>query len=176
MNQKSKKNYLLILLLLLLVIGSRIYSGNTGNDINPEVELSDALQNYEEGENSHNDLEQTLTPDSEPDILELTDEKVVVAYLKKYHRLPDYYITKREAQEEGWIASEGNLCEVLPGRAIGGDNFGNREKLLPAKQGRKYYEADINYNCGTRNADRIVFSNDQLIYVSKDHYKSFEKQ
>lgn len=29
----------------------------------------------------------------------------------------------------GWKPSEGNLCEVLPGKAIGGDPFGNREKL-----------------------------------------------
>ncbi|MCO5231303.1 MAG: ribonuclease [Chitinophagales bacterium] len=109
-------------------------------------------------------------------IADLSDEQFVIDYLKEHHQLPDYYITKREAIEAGWQASKGNLCEVLPGRVIGGDRFGNREKKLPQKQGRKYFEADINYNCGRRNAERIIFSNDQLIYVTKDHYTTFQKR
>lgn len=107
---------------------------------------------------------------------ELTKESVVVTYVKKNGRLPDYYITKKDARSQGWIASEGNLCEVLPGRAIGGDIFTNRERNLPAQKGRIYYEADLNYNCGNRNADRLVFSNDGLIFVTFDHYKTFEKR
>lgn len=107
---------------------------------------------------------------------ELTSESVVVPYVKKNGRLPDYYITKKNARSGGWVASEGNLCNVLPGRAIGGDIFTNRERNLPAQKGRIYYEADLNYNCGRRNADRLVFSNDGLIFVTHDHYKTFEKQ
>ena len=111
------------------------------------------------------------------EIDELTSEKVVLDYLKaNNNRLPDYYITKKQAKQEGWVASKGNLCDVLPGRAIGGDKFTNREKNLPAEKGRQYYEADLNYNCGRRNADRVVFSNDGLIFVTKDHYKSFKKE
>ena len=106
----------------------------------------------------------------------LTSESVVVSYLQKNNKLPDYYITKKEAREKGWIASEGNLCDVLPGKAIGGDIFTNREKKLPAQKGRKWYEADLNYNCGRRNADRVVFSNDGLIYVTNNHYKTFERK
>lgn len=68
------------------------------------------------------------------DIDELTLESVVVPYVKKHGRLPVYYITKNEARKQGWVASEGNLCEVLPGRAIGGDVFTNRQKLLPVKK------------------------------------------
>ena len=105
----------------------------------------------------------------------LTEEKKVTDYLKENGKLPDYYITKKEAQRDGWVAKEGNLCEVLPGRAIGGDIFTNREKTLPVKKGRVWYEADINYSCGHRNADRILFSSDGLIFVTHDHYKSFEK-
>jgi len=106
----------------------------------------------------------------------LTKETVVVPYVKKNGRLPAYYITKQEARQQGWIAAEGNLCEVLPGRAIGGDHFSNREKTLPAKSGRKWFEADINYHCGRRNADRLLFSNDGLVFVTKDHYKTFEEK
>ncbi|HLQ99382.1 MAG TPA: ribonuclease domain-containing protein [Sphingobacterium sp.] len=104
----------------------------------------------------------------------LTEESVVIAYLKEHQKLPDYYINKKEAKQLGWIPSKGNLCEVLPGKAIGGDYFGNFEGNLPMQKGRKYYEADINYNCGRRGAERIVFSNDGLIYITKDHYNSFE--
>ena len=105
----------------------------------------------------------------------LTEEKKVTDYLKENGELPDYYITKKEAQKKGWVAKEGNLCEVLPGRAIGGDIFTNREKTLPVKNGRIWYEADINYDCGRRNAQRIVYSNDGLIFVTHDHYKNFEE-
>ena len=105
---------------------------------------------------------------------ELTNENTVIEYVKNNKRLPDYYITKGEARKQGWIASKGNLCDALPGRAIGGDNFSNREKTLPTNN--KYFEADVNYNCGNRNADRIVFTKNGEVWLTKNHYKSFEKQ
>ncbi|WP_370895632.1 ribonuclease domain-containing protein [Chryseobacterium gossypii] len=104
----------------------------------------------------------------------LTEERTVIEYVKENHRLPDYYITKNEARSLGWNPARENLCEVLPGKAIGGDRFGNREGNLP--KGKKYFEADVNYHCGGRNADRIVFTPDGDVYLTKDHYKSFEKQ
>ena len=114
------------------------------------------------------------SPANQQPIEKLTEEKTVINYVKQQHRLPDYYITKKEAKKEGWNASKGNLCETLPGRAIGGDHFSNREKRLP--DGEKYFEADVNYHCGGRNADRIIFTKDGDVYLTKDHYKSFEKQ
>lgn len=105
---------------------------------------------------------------------QLTEEKTVINYVKQNHKLPDYYITKNQARNLGWNPSKGNLCEVAPGKAIGGDRFGNREKILPADN--KYFEADVNYHCGSRQADRIVFTRGGEVYVSKNHYKSFEKQ
>lgn len=108
------------------------------------------------------------------EIDKLTAEDVVIDFVKKNHKLPDYYITKSEARKQGWIASEGNLCEVLPGKAIGGDHFGNREKKLP--KGVQYFEADVNYSCGNRNSDRIVFTENGEIWLTKNHYKTFEKQ
>ncbi|WP_294299033.1 ribonuclease domain-containing protein [uncultured Chryseobacterium sp.] len=105
---------------------------------------------------------------------QLTEEKTVIHYIKQNHKLPDYYITKNQARNLGWNPSKGNLCEVAPGKAIGGDRFGNREKILP--EDKEYFEADVNYHCGSRQADRIVFTKDGEVYLSKNHYKSFEKQ
>lgn len=107
---------------------------------------------------------------------ELTNDEIVVKYLKEHGELPDYYITKSEAKSLGWVPSKGNLCEVAPGKAIGGDIWTNRQKSLPTKSGRKYFEADLNYHCGNRNADRVVFSNDGLVFVTFDHYRSFEEK
>lgn len=107
-------------------------------------------------------------------IANLTDEKSVIYYVKSNHKLPDFYITKSEAKKQGWIPSKGNLCDVLPGKAIGGDQFSNREKQLP--KGEQYYEADVNYNCGNRGADRIVFTKNGDVWLTKNHYKTFEKK
>lgn len=107
-------------------------------------------------------------------IEQLTAENTVINYVKQHHQLPSYYITKNEARQQGWNPAKGNLCEVLPGKAIGGDKFSNREKTLP--QGEKYFEADVNYHCGGRNADRIIFTKNGDVYLTKNHYKSFEKQ
>jgi len=121
-------------------------------------------------------IEKTATNTAIFNIDKLTSEEVVVPYVKKNQRLPDCYITKNEARKKGWIASEGNLCEVLPGKAIGGDVFSNREGNLPSADKRKWFEADLNYNCGRRNADRLLYSNDGLTYVTHDHYKTFEER
>ena len=105
---------------------------------------------------------------------ELTAENKVIDYVKANRQLPDYYVTKSEARKSGWVPSKGNLCDVLPGRAIGGDKFSNREKQLPHNE--QYFEADVNYNCGNRNADRIVFTKNGDVYLTKNHYKSFQKK
>ena len=97
----------------------------------------------------------------------------VAMYIKTYGCLPANFITKDEAEDLGWISSKGNLHEVAPGKSIGGDRFGNREGLLPKASGRQYYECDINYSGGHRGAERIVYSNDGLIFYTADHYESF---
>ena len=99
----------------------------------------------------------------------------VAEYIFIYEKLPDNYIKKNDAISRGWNSSEGNLWDVTNKMIIGGDNFGNREGLLPKADGRKYFECDVNYIGGYRGAERIVFSNDGLIFYTKDHYKSFEK-
>lgn len=116
----------------------------------------------------------SVSQSGEQSIDELTNENIVINYVKQNHRLPDYYITKNEAKKSGWNPSQGNICEVLPGKAIGGDYFGNRERKLP--KGEKYFEANVNYHCGNRNGDRIVFTKNGEVYLTKDHYKSFKKK
>ena len=49
----------------------------------------------------------------------------------------------------------------------------NKLGKLPSAPGRKWFEADINYKGGYRQSDRLLFSNDGLIFVSYDHYKTY---
>ena len=103
-----------------------------------------------------------------------TDKQNVVDFIDNFQQLPDNYLTKEEARNLGWVPSEGNLDEVAPGMSIGGDIFGNFEGNLPEDPGRQYYEADINYEGGFRNAERLVFSDDGLYFYTDDHYDNFE--
>lgn len=97
----------------------------------------------------------------------------VSLYLHTYGHLPDNYITKSEARSLGWEG--GSVEKFAHGCAIGGDEFGNREGLLPEVPGRIYYECDIDtLGADSRGASRIVYSNDGLIYFTQDHYESFE--
>jgi len=132
------------------------------------AEKKATVQTEKAGQNSAEKVENTFSID------QLTAENTVIDFVKKNHQLPDYYLTKNEAKKLGWNPSRGNLCEVLPGKAIGGDHFGNREGKLP--KGEKYFEADVNYNCGNRNGDRIVFTKNGEVYLTKNHYKSFEEK
>ena len=104
-----------------------------------------------------------------------TSKDDVALYIHTYGKLPSNFLTKKDAQSRGWESSKGNLQTVAPGMSIGGDRFGNREGLLPDKKGRQYYECDIDYDGGRRNAKRIVFSDDGLIFYTDDHYASFEQ-
>ena len=98
--------------------------------------------------------------------------KDVALYIHTYNKLPPNYITKKEAKALGW--NGGSLEDYAPGKCIGGDRYGNYEGLLPEKKGRHYTECDIGtLGKSSRGAKRIVFSNDGLIYYTKDHYKTF---
>ena len=99
--------------------------------------------------------------------------ELVAAYIHTFNKLPSNYITKNEATKLGWVSSKGNLWDVTDEMSIGGDKFGNREGLLPKKNGRQWYECDVNYYGGYRGSERILYSNDGLIYYTDDHYESF---
>lgn len=118
-------------------------------------------------------IEQSIKPTVLHDINQLTMQHNVVNYLRQYHKLPNFYITKRKARQMGWQPKEGNLCQIVPGKAIGGDKYNDREKLLPSALDRQWYEADINYHCGHRGSDRLLYSSDGLIFITLDHYKTF---
>lgn len=97
----------------------------------------------------------------------------VALYIHLYGKLPENYITKSECEDLGY--SYHRASEAVPDGAIGGDRFGNREGLLPKKDGRTWTECDIDtWGKSSRGAKRIVFSNDGLIYYTDDHYESFE--
>lgn len=97
----------------------------------------------------------------------------VALYIRSYGHLPYNYISKAEAEEAGW--SGGSVEKYCPGKCIGGSRFGNYEGLLPEADGRRWTECDINtLGASSRGAERIVFSNDGLIYYTSDHYESFE--
>ena len=94
-------------------------------------------------------------------------------WLKYYGVLPDYYISESEAKVLGYKRKKGNLAEVAPGKMITRGIYMNDDGHLPSKPGRIWYEADINYSFGYRGTDRILYSNDGLIFVTYDHYKTF---
>ena len=102
-----------------------------------------------------------------------TTKEDVALYIYTYGHLPDNFIRKKDAQALGWTG--GSLEKVLPGMCIGGDYFGNYEGQLPKAKGRRWTECDINtLGARSRGAERIIFSNDGLIYYTPDHYESFE--
>ena len=102
-----------------------------------------------------------------------TSKRDVAEFLHVYGQLPGNFITKAEAQALGWPG--GDLSKYAPGKSIGGDRFGNYEGQLPTAKGRKYFECDIDFDGKFRNAKRIIFSNDGLIFYTEDHYTTFEE-
>ncbi len=94
-------------------------------------------------------------------------------YLKSYGKLPSYYITKENAEKLGYQSYLGNLSQVAPNRVLFKGIYQNKNEHLPTAPNRIWYEADINYNSGFRGAERILFSNDGLIFATYDHYATF---
>lgn len=135
----------------------------------PEAPPSDAPAESPPAENTPDPQPLTVSEDGW-----YSSKDEVALYLYLYGRLPDNYITKREAEDLGWT---GGSVERWAGEgmAIGGGRFGNYEGLLPDAPGRTYAECDIDtVGTSSRGAKRIVFSNDGLIYYTEDHYESFE--
>lgn len=159
-------NFKIIKTLLILAVGIVI-----GTLLPRLLEKNEATQ---EEMSTFSEIKEISRTSDSKEIDELTSEEVVIPFVKQNGTLPSYYLTKSEAKKKGWIPSQGNLCEVLPGQAIGGDRFSNREGKLP--KGEQYFEADVNYNCGNRGADRIVFTKKGEVWLTHNHYKSFQKQ
>ncbi|MBQ7172440.1 MAG: ribonuclease [Clostridia bacterium] len=163
----NKKQLLVTLLTVLAILAVLVLLPRLGGSADAPAEETLALLTG---------ARETAAPETEKSLDEAgsyTSKEDVALYLHLYGRLPANFITKSAAQKLGWDSSEGNLDKVAPGKSIGGDVFGNREGLLPAKSGRTYYECDVGYAGGYRGGERIVYSNDGLIYYSGDHYANF---
>lgn len=116
----------------------------------------------------HGQLEERKLPEDGS----YTTKEDVAAYLIQYGHLPGNFVTKAEARKAGW--NGGSLEKVLPGKCLGGDSFANQEGLLPKAKGRSWRECDINtLGRKSRGAERLIWSNDWLIYYTDDHYESF---
>jgi len=177
------KNRKLIALLLSLLMLAGILSGCSMSDVRETIEVvSDVVEILEDMEASEDSADASSPSESEEGEAaaaaidedgSYTGKEEVALYIYTYGRLPRNFVTKNEARDAGW--SGGGLEKYLPGKCIGGDSFGNREGLLPDAPGRKWTECDINtLGASSRGAERIVFSNDGLIYYTGDHYESFE--
>lgn len=147
-------------------------------DAENETEPAEPAQSEQPGqEERRSEPETESNPGEEEHLIDesgIYDSKEEVAlYIKTYGKLPSNYITKDEARSLGW--NGGTLEDDAPGKCIGGTYFGNFEGLLPEKDGRTYYECDIDTLGKTgRGAERIVYSDDGLIYYTDDHYETFE--
>ena len=194
---RKKENKPLWLIVSLLVLVFCFVTGRNVPELFNEEQYeyqTEQFQNEEAGDESLSEAESEELADETSDLSEIaesseseeelqfsldregtyTSKEDVAAYLYLYQELPSNFITKDEAKELGWVNSKGNLHEVAPGMSIGGDYFGNYEGKLPEADGRDYYECDINYTGGYRGGERIVYSDDGLIYYTGDHYETFE--
>lgn len=198
-----KKIFLPLLAALLALALSSCGAAGIVSDIIgelPSVELSSILEDLEsiaeeligtESEGSQTTVDPTGAPTVDPtsDIAVTTENEKralpdkdgyyydlenVVLYLNTYGVLPGNYITKETAKGLGWPG--GTLVGYFDEGAIGGDYFGNAEKLLPT--GTKYTECDIGTKGKARGELRLVFSNDKNnrhYYYTDDHYVSFRE-
>lgn len=94
-----------------------------------------------------------------------TSKEEVGIYIYTYKKLPTNFKKKSQFNKSDYT-SQNKL-------SVGGDRFYNNEKRLPTTGNRTYTECDIDYKGGSRNAKRIVYSSDFLIFYTADHYDSF---
>ena len=135
--------------------------------------LKDAQQTAKDLVAALNSLVYSESEEKRDEVSPIIEPQAIADYIFKYGKLPDNFITKKEAQALGWDSSRNYVSDVAPGKSIGGDKFGNYEGLLPSKKGRQWYEADCYYTKGKRNAYRILYSSDGLVYYTDDHYETF---
>ena len=166
-----KRNKLLPILLAVLLLAGYFFFGG-GDSSSPVPENAEPAVAVTAAPEAPVTAAETQ-PESLAEDGSYTTREDLALYIHTYGHLPDNFVTKEEARSAGWEG--GGLDDVLPGRCIGGDRFGNREGLLPEAAGRSWTECDVNtLHAKSRGAERIVFSNDGLIYYTGDHYDSFE--
>ena len=162
---KAKLRYFLT---ALLMIGTVLLSGCAEAEFLLENLTETRITQHEDARQ----VEDSLAESNPGGVVESDfyyDVDDVASYIHQFGRLPDNYITKQEADQRGWSTQDDTYV-------VGGNRFGNREGKLPTEKGRQYYEADIQAGyTHHRGPERIVFSNDGLIFYTDDHYDSFEQ-
>ena len=136
-------------------------------------DLETAFENADEARAQNEHVEASPSVISEAEEYSTKDE--VALYIHSFGHLPSNYVSKTKAHRAGWVNTEGNLWDVLPGTSIGGSDFYDDDNQLPYESGRRWKECDVNYEGGYRGPERLVYSNDGLIYYTGDHYKTFER-
>lgn len=182
---KNKKSVLSIICMIILVILGVAFKDVSGDDSNSSISSVISQEEYSESvpvSENISEMQEIIQPyadESDNDVIlesgSYTTPEDVAEYIHTFGTLPDNFITKEDAKAIGWKQSEGNLWEVAEGMSIGGDRFHNSEGLLPDEEGRIWTECDVNYQGGFRGAERVIFSNDGLIYYTDDHYQTFTR-
>ncbi|MBQ1449977.1 MAG: hypothetical protein IIZ12_03475 [Eggerthellaceae bacterium] len=150
-------------------------SGNNGLTNNPTTASSSASSSTTSASISASSATSTSQNLTVKEDGEYTSKDEVALYIHLYGHVPSNYITKTKARRAGWVNTEGNLWDILPGKSIGGGGYSNDDGALPDAPGREWFECDIDYDGGYRNSKRIVYSNDGLIFYTGDHYNTFEQ-
>ena len=178
MNPNLKRGLILILLAL-LIFGALYFTRDQAPEAPTHTATPEATETAAPVQTEIPETSAEVTAAPEVILLDVdengtcTTKEDVALYLHQYGHLPSNFISKKEAQALGWTG--GSLEPYAPGKCIGGSRFGNYEGLLPDASGRYYTECDINtLGKSKRGSERIVFSNDGLIFYTGDHYESFE--
>lgn len=167
MKQIRKFIWMMVTMMMVLFVGC---SGTEGLESLGVPEISQAAADVQTEEEPQTDTPLEITEDGQ-----YTAKEEVAEYVHRFGHLPDNFISKTKARKLGWDNKEGNLWDVAPGKSIGGSQFKNYDGALPDKPGRTWTECDIDYQGGYREAKRLIFSNDGLVYYTEDHYKTFEQ-
>ena len=176
--EKRLMRLLAAVLALLLALGSLCFAGAEDDwrvQLRKLYGLTDEAQTGQQDEAQTERQPESKSASEDAFQLPVTDPQQIVNYLGRYGKLPENFITKKEARALGWDNLYNYVGEVAPGKSIGGDRFGNYEGQLPSKKGRTWYECDANYRGKARGAERVLFSSDGLYYYTSDHYKTFKQ-
>ncbi len=105
-----------------------------------------------------------------------TTPEDVALYVDTFGELPSNFITEEEAMDLGYDPDEENLWDVTDEKSIGGDEFDpDGHDALPNGEDRTYFTADLNFEGGSRPDERLVYSDDGLVFYTDDLYGSFEQ-
>ncbi|MDX7990322.1 ribonuclease domain-containing protein [Xenorhabdus littoralis] len=82
--------------------------------------------------------------------------------------------TDTASQNTAVSGQSGQQIDVLTEQDQVADYLRQHHKL-PTESDRHWFEADVNYRCGRRGSDRLLYSDDGLIYLTVDHYNNFTR-